>query len=388
MKKLLRKILTRNEGGNNMKKRSIAKQDNLYKKGFTLAEILITLAVVGVIAAITLPTLITNIQSNVKASRIENIIQKLRHSTDQLKALNGDINNFESSEDFINTLSRYMKITKWCSAKDIASCYPYKTIKVGTESVDVKDINSAKSFGLNPDNWYAPVSFLTADGTPYIISYKKECDIEINNTNSSLLSCISGIFDYNGTGNPNKFETKLDDKKYTNSDIQILGGVTKLVDASILLTTSNGVKIVGTAMFLNNLTPVDCSDATSDDYKYCIRGGKTRGSMAAAIKECDERGGKLATSDDIVKLADWIYDQDTPFFKAFATYGSQKQNSNNTYNATKAANIGLSSGASNWIMSSEPIFENLGYGFCWDFGPNYLQTSAGYGNPGRAICVK
>ena len=362
-------------------------------KGFTLAETLIVLVIIGVVAAITLPTLITNIQSNVKASRIENIIQKLRHSTDQLKALNGDINNFESSDDFINTLSRYMKITKWCSAKDIASCYPYKTIKVGTESVDVKDINSAKSFGLNPDNWYAPVSFITADGTPYIISYKKECNIELNNSNSSLLSCISGIFDYNGTGNPNAFETKLDSKKYLVSDIQILGSVTKLVDASILLTTSNGVKIVGTAMSLNDLTPVDCTDTTSDDYKYCtMKGTETNRVWAAAVKECNERGGRLSSMEDIAKIADWIFDYDESYFKAI-DYSAliKKQNSQNSYNRNKAVSIGLPANPREypWGFSSTPMKSvNYGFGNCWYLGPDFLDVGAGTNSPSWAICVK
>lgn len=41
----------------------------LQKKAFTLAEVLITLGIIGVVAAMTLPTLVGNIRKN-----------KLRHS--------------------------------------------------------------------------------------------------------------------------------------------------------------------------------------------------------------------------------------------------------------------------------------------------------------------
>ncbi len=37
----------------------------MYRKGFTLAEVLITLGIIGVVAAITIPSLITNYQKTV-----------------------------------------------------------------------------------------------------------------------------------------------------------------------------------------------------------------------------------------------------------------------------------------------------------------------------------
>ena len=43
----------------------------LYKAGFTLAEVLITLSIIGVVAAITLPTLITNVQEKTTVSKVK-----------------------------------------------------------------------------------------------------------------------------------------------------------------------------------------------------------------------------------------------------------------------------------------------------------------------------
>lgn len=43
----------------------------LYKAGFTLAEVLITLSIIGVVAAMTLPTLITNVQEKTTVSKVK-----------------------------------------------------------------------------------------------------------------------------------------------------------------------------------------------------------------------------------------------------------------------------------------------------------------------------
>lgn len=45
------------------------------KIAFTLAEVLVTLGIIGVVAAITMPTLIDNHQKKVAATRLENFIQ-------------------------------------------------------------------------------------------------------------------------------------------------------------------------------------------------------------------------------------------------------------------------------------------------------------------------
>ena len=47
------------------------------KVAFTLAEVLITLGIIGVVAAITMPVLLSNVQDRVKQKRVENIKQKL-----------------------------------------------------------------------------------------------------------------------------------------------------------------------------------------------------------------------------------------------------------------------------------------------------------------------
>lgn len=50
------------------------------KRGFTLAEVLITLGIVGVVAAITLPTLMTKISENVHKAQLRKVVSTLNQA--------------------------------------------------------------------------------------------------------------------------------------------------------------------------------------------------------------------------------------------------------------------------------------------------------------------
>ena len=56
---------------------------------FTLAEVLITLAIIGIVAALTIPALVKNFQQRIRTSRIQNIQQKLSHATDKMMVIDG-----------------------------------------------------------------------------------------------------------------------------------------------------------------------------------------------------------------------------------------------------------------------------------------------------------
>lgn len=54
------------------------------KKGFTLAEVLITLGIIGVIAALTIPGLITKWHKQATAAKVKNFIHPLTKQFDFL----------------------------------------------------------------------------------------------------------------------------------------------------------------------------------------------------------------------------------------------------------------------------------------------------------------
>ena len=55
------------------------------KFGFTLAEVLITLGIIGVVAALTLPSLVTNYQKQVTVNKLKKDINEIVENLDDDK---------------------------------------------------------------------------------------------------------------------------------------------------------------------------------------------------------------------------------------------------------------------------------------------------------------
>lgn len=56
------------------------------KKAFTLAEVLITLGIIGVVAAMTMPTLIQNYQKKVWAIQLKKSVNIIQNSIKMIKS--------------------------------------------------------------------------------------------------------------------------------------------------------------------------------------------------------------------------------------------------------------------------------------------------------------
>ena len=102
------------------------------KSAFTLAEVLITLGIIGVIAALTLPSLIAKYKDMVLLNQAKNSYSKIANALLLLKNQNG----YDSYADFfspnktndeiIQELSSVMKMTKICK-KGVGGCWTWKT---------------------------------------------------------------------------------------------------------------------------------------------------------------------------------------------------------------------------------------------------------------------
>ena len=65
------------------------------KKGFTLSEVLITLGVIGVVAAMTLPVLIQNYRNNVAETRLKKFYSAFNQAIQRSVAENGDYSGWD-----------------------------------------------------------------------------------------------------------------------------------------------------------------------------------------------------------------------------------------------------------------------------------------------------
>ena len=107
----------------------VAHSDNTRRAAFTLAEVLITLGIIGVVAAMTMPTLITNHQKEVTAKRLEQTYSILSQAMTRAQADHGDVSSWgfvastpidpdnqdqqrnELIKNFLNYIVPYLKLS-------------------------------------------------------------------------------------------------------------------------------------------------------------------------------------------------------------------------------------------------------------------------------------
>ena len=184
------------------------------KAAFTLAEVLITLGIIGIVAALTLPAFISNVQGRIQAKRVENINQKLSKVTDKMAVQSGLI-GYPDTMAFVQEMKKHMSIAKVCDNSHLSECWGTTEVDVGKDKPwEISKTKTAKTLKIGePDNWADTVGIVTADGTPMILSYDKNCNFDPNNAGlqynqssgkSNSLACLSGVFDWNGGARPNK----------------------------------------------------------------------------------------------------------------------------------------------------------------------------------------
>jgi len=115
------------------------------KQGFTLAEMLITVGLIGVIAALTLPGVIKNNQNKVLVSTLQSVVQSVEQALTNMVTMqnadslfettpwvNGRINTSSSTSNkdhFVAELGKYFVITSADTTANAAKNY-YGSIKV------------------------------------------------------------------------------------------------------------------------------------------------------------------------------------------------------------------------------------------------------------------
>ena len=147
------------------------------KFAFTLAEVLITLGVIGVVAALTMPTLLKNIAERSNSEAQANIAQKITKSMDLMRADGGLERTYASTDEFVDEFSKYIKISTRCDADHIADCWPTKTVTTTDgETYDVSKAKTGKNLNLK-DNKSNNVGIILADGATLILTYNPDAGI-------------------------------------------------------------------------------------------------------------------------------------------------------------------------------------------------------------------
>lgn len=170
----------------------------IHKKGFTLAEVLITLAIIGVIGAMTIPSLIQGQQEKATVTAVKKAYSTLSNAYKLAEQENGtpDTWGFSSSwKSMLSNLAPYLSVIKDCT-NGTSGCFP--------PSVMYKYLGPSKGNYMVADDWGSPALKL-ADGT-LILGYgtSSSC-IDVRGSSLALQNVCGEYFvDVNGYKAPNQ----------------------------------------------------------------------------------------------------------------------------------------------------------------------------------------
>ena len=194
----------------------------IQKSAFTLAEVLITLGVVGIVAAMTLPTVMTNVNERIRKEQVRTVKYKLTQATDKMKSL-GLIGPYATTEDFVNELRKHLKIAKVCDNQHLDECWPTESISTPDGEVKVKTLTTGakiKALALGTASTRT-VGIVTGDGVPMILAYSPICNalspektylwstVDNKPETNATTNCISAVFDINGAKKLNRIGTDV-----------------------------------------------------------------------------------------------------------------------------------------------------------------------------------
>ncbi|MBE7706589.1 MAG: type II secretion system protein [Cyanobacteria bacterium SIG30] len=180
-------------------------------KAFTLAEVLITLAIIGVVAALTIPTVVTNsrtkeIESRFKKSYAQ-LSQALQFAIKDYGSMSGWVNEpLSGREDackFAQTyLIPYLKVAKDCTKSSSSDCdYERKNLRndtIGDSTWCSYYLADGSYFALVPSGDYLLNVIIDANGhkKPNVLGY----DILKYRIGTKVDAANKGLLDIQWTG--------------------------------------------------------------------------------------------------------------------------------------------------------------------------------------------
>lgn len=178
-------------------------------RAFTLAEVLITLGIIGIVAAMTLPTLIGNYQKKQTAIRLKEAYSLLNQAVEQSQLKNSEINTWNFGTGHGNTTESVAFIDTYIAPylKVIHKCYKNSCVKATKHDLTGK----AYRFYLEDTTYYGR-SIYIANGMQIWVY-----------TDSDQEPKIAGIVvDINGDRRPNIVGRDIFFFELTNKSTQVL----------------------------------------------------------------------------------------------------------------------------------------------------------------------
>ena len=193
------------------------------RTAFTLAEVLITIGIIGIVAALTIPAIIANTQGKEYEVARKRMLQTFGEGV-RLISIQGEMQSANNAEDFVeNYLKKQIKIMKTCDNDNLKAC----GIETGTNAIKAwsdkkitrtmprttSQLNSGIASGHTMKNPTKSYGFVMANGYAVNLFYNPNCWTrdKLNPNSGYLFSnyasdyvCVNAIYDMNGLKGPNQ----------------------------------------------------------------------------------------------------------------------------------------------------------------------------------------
>ncbi|MFR1673106.1 MAG: type II secretion system protein, partial [Candidatus Gastranaerophilaceae bacterium] len=181
---------------------------------FTLSEVLITLGIIGVVAALTLPTVINDTKNKEYAGARKKVLATVGEAG-RLLAVQGNIRSAENAKDFVeNYLNRQLRIIKTCENDNLRDCGietgENKIISLDEKKITmptkIGDLAIGISSGGSTDADSTSYGFVMSNGYSVNLFYNPNCMSDNKDTHhwGQDRVCVNAIYDMNGLSQPNE----------------------------------------------------------------------------------------------------------------------------------------------------------------------------------------
>lgn len=163
-------------------------------KAFTLAEILISMMVIGVISLLTIPGMMSNSQNKRVYTSLAKAQMTVANATGAAEAQYGPIRFWDWSEIIPKHYIKSMNAVKWCNGPE--RCFPEEFLKT----------TAATHWAKEGSTWK---TFITPDGMYWAAIGKNDCSFSEGDPLYIKNGCAFFEVDINGLEKPNKHGVDL-----------------------------------------------------------------------------------------------------------------------------------------------------------------------------------
>ncbi len=325
------------------------------KSAFTLAEVLITLAIIGVVAAITIPSLVKNYNEKAWATAQDVFTKRLEVATRQMNT-EEKLAGYNSTMDFVNELKKKIKIINVCDSNNLSKCFESTILTADGQEVDATNLKTSAK--LAKEDWGTEtVGVQFANGINALIAYNPNTDQQpFNNQFSATEASMAILYDVSGHKNPNTLGKDVNQ----NANVKTLGCLINpdLVGGMCI------TQILASGTGYGSMTKAECE---TQKEALGINGCYYEPDYwAGAVKACGAKSN-MPSREQLLELAKYVYSTDS--------IDSSGATRNLTLDKTKAAQfLSISPYSDMFYVWNEQ--EGRTYAYTREFS----STSSDYGN--------